>query len=483
MVPTPMSSDTLQASRRQRVAVAGASGFIGTALLPRLAEQQSVLALTRSPARAATPASIAGVSWRHCDLFSAPDIEAALAGVDAAVYLVHSLAPSSRLTQACPRDMDLVLADNFARAAAANGLKQIVFVSGVMPRSFRFSPLLWSRREVEMVLGSHGTPVTVLRASLVVGPGGTGPGLLLDLVRRLPVLALPPSARSLTRPIALADLVRAILHCLDHPESYIGPFDIGGAQALSYEQMLRDTARVLGLKRAFVHLPFMPSALASATARVVSGAPPQMVGAIVESLPQDTVMRDNALQRVIQPEAMGFADALAASIDPSTKRLKPNPRARIREADTSVMREQSLVRSIQRVLLPPGQDAAWVAGNYFRWLGECCWPLVRSRVDARRNVEVWTRILPVKLLVLSHQPTASTAERQIYAISGGLLAKLQSPGRPRFEFQTLLDGRYTMTAIHDYAPALPWYVYIVTQAVGHLLVMRRYQARLARLAR
>jgi hypothetical protein len=147
------------------------------------------------------------------------------------------------------------------------------------------------------------------------------------------------------------------------------------------------------------------------------------------------------------------------------------------------MREQSLVRSIQRVLLPPGQDAAWVAGNYFRWLGECCWPLVRSRVDARDNVEVWTRILPVKLLALTHEPTASTAERQIYAISGGLLARLQAPGRPRFEFQTLLGGRYTMTAIHDYAPALPWYVYIVTQAVGHILVMRRYQARLARLAR
>jgi uncharacterized protein YbjT (DUF2867 family) len=480
MAASPDAADT---KARRRVAVAGASGFIGSALLPELAARAQVLALTRSPARAATPAALAGLHWRHCDLFSAPDLAAALAGLDAAVYLVHSLAPSSRLTQARPRDMDLVLADNFARAAAANGLKQIVFVSGVMPRSFRFSPLLWSRREVEMVLGSHGTPVTALRASLVVGPGGTGPDLLLDLVRRLPVLALPPSARSLTRPIALADLVRAILHCLDRPEAYTGAFDIGGAEELSYAQMLRDTARVLGLKRALVRVPFLPNGLASVTARLVSGAPPQMVGAIVESLPQDTVMRDNPLQRVIQPDAMGFAEALAASIDPSTKRLKPNPRERIRDADTSVMREQSLVRSIQRVLLPPGQDAAWVAGNYFRWLGECCWPLVRSRVDARRNVEVWIRIPPVKLLALTHQAAASTAERQVYTISGGLLARLQSPGRPRFEFQTLLGGRYTMTAIHDYAPALPWYVYIVTQAVGHLLVMRRYQARLARLAR
>jgi hypothetical protein len=141
------------------------------------------------------------------------------------------------------------------------------------------------------------------------------------------------------------------------------------------------------------------------------------------------------------------------------------------------------VRSIQRVILPPGQNAAWVAGNYFRWLGECCWPLVRSRVGDDRHVEVWVRLVPLKLLTLTHQPAASTSERQVYAISGGLLARPSATGRPRFEFQTLLGGRYTMTAIHDYAPALPWYFYMLSQAVGHLLVMRRYQSRLARLAR
>jgi uncharacterized protein YbjT (DUF2867 family) len=474
---------TTPAQTRLRVAVAGASGFIGSALLPELAARHEVLALTRSPARAATPSALPGLAWRHCDLFSAPDLTAALAGIDAAVYLVHSLAPSSRLTQASPRDMDLVLADNFARAAAANGLQHIVFVSGVMPRSFRFSPLLWSRREVEMVLGSRGTPVTALRASLVVGPGGTGPRLLLDLVRRLPVLVLPAAARSRTRPIAVKDLVRAILHCLGQPVTYAGAFDIGGADELSYEQMLRDTARVLGLKRAFLRVPWLPTVLTSLTARLVSRAPAAMVGAIVESLPQDTEMQHNPLQQAIAPDALGFADALAASIDPATKRLKPNPREQVREQDNHLMREQSLVRSIQRVILPPGQDAAWVAGNYFRWLGECCWPLVRSQVDAGGNVEVWTRILPMRLLALTHQPAASTPQRQVYAISGGFLARLRSPGRPRFEFHTLLDGRYTMTAIHDYAPALPWYFYVITQAVGHILVMRRYQARLARLAR
>ncbi|NEV64585.1 NAD(P)H-binding protein [Thiorhodococcus minor] len=469
-------------TERPRVAIAGASGFVGTALLPHLAERFQVRALTRSPIRAASASGLASLDWRHCDLFRVSAVEHSLKGIDYAVYLVHSLAPSSRLTQASPRDMDLVLADNFARAAAANGVRQILFVSGVMPQSFRFSPLLWSRREVEMVLASQGTPVTALRPSLVLGPGGTGPNLLIDLVRRLPVLLLPPSSASRTRPIALPDLIRAILHCLGRPHDFTGAFDIGGREELSYEQMLRETAQVLGLRRLILRLPLLPTSLVSLTARLVSGAPPQMVGAIVESLPQDTLMRDNALQRVIAPDALSFAAALERCIDPVSGRPRPRPRDQLLEADQSLMRKEARVRSIQRVLLPPGQDATWVSGNYFRWLGSCCWPLIRSQVDGAGHVEVWIRLPRLKLLALRRLPDQSTPERQVYAICGGALARPGS-AQARFEFHTLLGARYTMTAIHDYAPALPWYLYIPTQALGHWLVMRRYQGRLARLAR
>jgi len=477
---TPLGS---QVARRPRVVIAGASGFIGTALCPRLAATYDVVALTRSPVRAETPDPTGLIRWQHCDLFRAEDVRKSLVGAEYAVYLVHSLAPTSRLTQATPRDMDLVLADNFAHAAMATGIRQIVFVSGVMPQSFRFSPLLWSRREVEMVLGSYGTPVTALRASLVLGPGGTGPQLLVDLVRRLPLLILPPSAGSTTRPIALADLVRAILHCLGRPEEFDGAFDIGGSAPLSYEQMLRDTAQALGLRRASVKVPFVPMRLASLTARIVSGAPAPMVGAIVESLPQDTVMRDNPVQQAIGPGAISFRAALDAAIDPARRRLLPNPRQRMRERDCELMRRLSLVRSIQRVLLPPGQDAAWVAGNYFRWLGGCCWPIVMTEVDDNGAVDVYLRLPRMRLLSLRLDGQQSTAQRQIYRVVGGKLARAGAAGDARFEFQTLLDGRYTMTAIHDYAPALPWYLYLPTQAFAHLRVMRWYQRRLARLAR
>jgi hypothetical protein len=147
------------------------------------------------------------------------------------------------------------------------------------------------------------------------------------------------------------------------------------------------------------------------------------------------------------------------------------------------MRRARLVRSIQRVILPPGQDAAWVAGNYFRWLGACCWPMVCTHIDEAGRCSVYTRFPRLHLLTLQWLAEESGPQRQVYAIVGGLLSRPDGPGRARFEFQTLLDDRYTMAAIHDFAPALPWYIYLWTQAVAHLLVMRRYQRRLARLAR
>jgi uncharacterized protein YbjT (DUF2867 family) len=465
-----------------RITVAGASGFIGTALCHELAGEHQVTALTRSRARAATPDPDPRITWRHCDLFSQPDVNQALEGCERAIYLIHSLAPSSRLTQATPRDMDLILADNFARAAAANGVQQIIFVSGLIPESFRISRLLWSRREVEMALGAHGVPVTVLRAGLVVGPGGSATRLMVELVRRMGVLILPPTARSVTRPIALRDLTRAIGYCLDHPGPCQGPLDIGGPEWLSYETMLRRTARVLGLRRLVIPLPWMPEHIAALGVRWITGAPAELVGPIMASLPRDTRIRSNPVQAHIDPDAIPFHQALEEAVDPERKRLRPSPRQPIRREVAAELRQASLVRSIQRILQPPGQDAAWVAGNYFRWLGSCCWPMVRTRIqeDGRIHVDlVWPGL---RLLTLHHAPQASGPERQVYYITGGILAR-PSPGQARFEFQSVLGGRYTLAAIHDYAPALPWSIYRWTQAVVHLLVMRRYQHKLARLAR
>lgn len=468
---------------RPRVIIAGASGFIGSAICHDLAQDHEVIALTRSPTRASAPEPNASIAWRHCDLFSSEDVHAALNGADYAIYLVHSMAPSARLTQARPEDMDLLLAEIFGRAAAAAGVKQILFLGAVIPGGFEISRLLWSRRETEMALGAHGVPVTALRADLIVGPGGSSLNMLVTLVRRLPLIPLPRSARSRTQPIALADVLRAVRLCLGRPETYTGHFDIGGPEDLSYVELVRQTAEVLGTHRPCFTIPFLPLRLGAWAVRLVTRAPGALVQPLIESLRQDTVVEDNPIQRVIGPQAIPFTQALSDALDPSDKSMRRSPRHALRLGDRRLMREQSVVRSIQRFVLPPGQHAAWVAGNYFRWLPRVGWPFLRCDFDALGSCTVQIRFPRIHLLTLTFKPELSSPDRSVYFVTDGLLLRRGSPLQGRFEFVEALGGRYVIAGIRDYPPALPWFVYNLTQAPVHLLVMRIYQRHLARLAR
>lgn len=172
-----------------KVAVAGASGFVGKALVEDMKDDCRMIALSRSIRESSDADS--SVEWRHCDLFSFRTVSKALQGVDCAIYLVHSMMPSAKLTQAGFEDLDLIAADNFARACRDAGVKQIVYLSGLMPEGETLSNHLKSRREVETALRAYGTPLTVLRAGLVVGPGGSSTSMLFQLVHRLPVMVCP----------------------------------------------------------------------------------------------------------------------------------------------------------------------------------------------------------------------------------------------------------------------------------------------------
>ena len=197
---------------KPRVVVAGASGFVGRVLVSRLAERYDVVALSRSPRQ-----STDGVRWVKADLFSLLDCEKAMAGADRVVYLVHSMQPSARLSQGRFADMDLILADNVARAA--KGAKQILYLGGLIPEGEHLSEHLRSRLEVERALAAHGTPVTTLRAGLVIGPGGSSFRILRRLVERLPVMLCPAWTESLTQPIDLDTLIEVLVASLEDQQS------------------------------------------------------------------------------------------------------------------------------------------------------------------------------------------------------------------------------------------------------------------------
>jgi len=467
------------------VAIAGATGFVGAALREVLVPRFQVIGLTRSPVRAEAQADDPDVSWRHCDLYSLLDVEQALEGVDFAIYLVHSMLPSARLVQASFEDLDVILADNFARAAEKNGVRQILYLGGLRPDDAdeETSAHLASRLEVEETLGARGVPLTALRAGVVVGPGGSSLRILLNLVRRLPVMLLPKWTRSKSQPIAVEDVERAVLECLGNEETFGRAYDIGGPEKLTYAEMIARAARALGKRRWLFPVPFLSPGLSRLWVSVVSGSPMALAGPLVESLKHSLTVRPNPVQEALLPEATSFDEALRRSIDDEGRPL-PNPRKALRPLEQRSLRRAKTVQSVQRMPLPRGRDAEWVAFEYMRWLPRFVWPLLQADVSDDGVVRFFLfGIRAWSLLELTYVPERSEADRQLFYITGGLLARgpgEQVEGSPgRFEFREVLGGGAMIAAIHDFRPALPWYVYEWTQALVHLWVMRGFRRHLS----
>ncbi len=468
------------AAARPTVAIAGATGFVGRALCTALAADYRVVALTRSPSWAAQQDPADPVEWRCCDLFSLLQVEQALRGADYAVYLVHSMLPSARLTQGTFADLDLILADNFARAASRAGVRQILYLGGLLPPDRSDLSLhLASRLEVETTLGSGTAALTALRAGLIVGAGGSSLRMLVNLVRRLPVMILPRWTRSRTQPIARDDVVRAVRYVLANPEAFGQTYDIGGPDVMTYKEMMQRTARVLGLRRVMLDVPAFSPRLSKLWVSVFSGASRALVDPLVESLRHDMVAADNPLQRRLAPEALGFEAALRKALD-DRGRLKRDPRQALRKKDGKAIRAARRVRSVQRLPLPPGYDAHEVARAYLRWLPRYVGPLIRVRVDEAGVARFFLRGMQRPLLALRYAPERSTPDRALFYITGGLLAEVEGQPDPpgRLEFREAPGQRFVLAAIHDFAPRLPWYVYNATQALAHLWVMRGFRRHL-----
>ncbi len=470
---------------RLTVAIAGASGFVGSALRRELPADYDLVGLTRSPARAARKDDGDPIRWMHCDLYSLREVEDGLGGADLAIYLVHSMLPSSRLTQGTFADLDLILADNFARAAKRDGVRQIVYLSGLLPDdTTNLSRHLRSRWEVERTLAGHGVPVTTLRTGLVVGRGGSSLRILVNLVRRLPAMLLPSWTESDTQPIALRDVVRAVRLVLGAPDRFEGVYDVAGPEVMTYREMLKQTAEVLGVERPTSRVPLVTPKLSTLWVSLTTQSPRALVGPLVASLRHDMVARDNPVQEVISHGALPFREALREAVAPSGKPF-PNARHTHRKQDDATIREEQLVRSVQRFRLPAGRSAEWAGREYMRWLDGFAGPLISVRVDETEGQYVarfHVRPLPRPVLELTHSPDRSTPDRALFYVTGGLLAGADAGHRARLEFREVLDGTTLLAAIHDFAPRLPWLLYRLTQAVAHLFVMAQFGRYLGKLA-
>ncbi|MGF1449222.1 MAG: NAD(P)H-binding protein [Opitutales bacterium] len=468
VVPQPPETDL------PVVAIAGASGFVGTSLRIGLRDQYRWRALTRSHAVASSFSQEDNTEWRECDLYSLPQVEHALRGARYGIYLVHSMLPSSRLMQASFADLDMLLADNFIRAAEAVGIEHVIYLGGLIPDDRTLSPHLASRLEVESVLRSRSVEVTVLRTGIIFGPGGSSMRMLINLVRRLPAMVLPTWTRSRTVSIDVRDVVRCFERTLGQTDLWGGTYDIAGHAPMTYREMILRTANFLkGTHPRVINFPFNWPQVSRLWVSLLSGVPTQLVGPLLESLRHDLVARPNALQAAIADEAIEFEQSLKHSVGPDGRPL-PNPRSRTQSRDRQLIRRARRVRSVQRMPLPKGWDAPMVADAYGYWLTKISLTVITVKRDTEGVIRFYLRLCNLKLLELTPTPFSRTGgRRRAFYISGGLLARdVDPPGR--FEFRVFPEGNCLIAAVHGFVPRLPWRLYSASQAVVHIAVMRAF---------
>ena len=462
----------VMAAKRPVVAIAGAKGFVGSNLIPRLRGELDVVALAREPRANATEAS-EGIEWRACDLFSTTSSRAALANVDVAVYLVHSMMPSSRLFQGNFHDTDLLLADNFAKACTHAGVKRIVYLGGLVPETGYVSPHLQSRLEVEGVLQSSGIPVTCLRAGMVVGPGGSSFEILRALVLRLPWMILPKWTRSAGQAVFIDDVVAVVKAAIVDDRFEGRTLDLVNGESLTYADLLLQTATALGKKRFMVPVPIASTGFSKRWVQLFSGASHELISPLIDSLqcdlPQLTPAHDVAAFiryptfASMLVETLRRAETSAAEVGP-----RPPPT------------QHTTVRSIQRLPPMPDDDSSFISNEYMRWLPGLFGAIIRvTRIPDTTRITFSLAFLPWPLLVLELIDQGADRTRDKFHIVGGILSKTTTSGW--FEFRQVAQKRYTLGAIHGFVPALPWLVYVLSQAPIHAWVMHRFGRHLMRL--
>lgn len=443
-----------------RILVAGASGYIGQALIPQLLKrfpEASITALSRSN----QDSDDARVTWRACDLFSLKSLEAAMPeSLDLAFYLVHSMGPTAQMDQGSFADYDLILADNFARILKKTGVKQLIYLGGLIPNTTHLSLHLQSRLEVEETFSEAQLPVTTFRAGLIIGDAGSSFQILSKLVSRLPVMLCPKWTQTLTTPVDLQTVIASLIDVSLNDETVGQVFDLAGCEPLTYVQMMRDTAQRMGKTRLFFAVPFFTPTLSRLWVSLITGSSRSLVYPLVASLEHPMVARHDHLFRPPAPGRtyLSLLSNLTLKVQPPRKKAAYEAR-------------RKTVRSVQRLPLPLGKDAEWVKDQYVTWLPRFLAPLIQVIVRDNR-VSFSLFISKEVMLDLFINRERSNPDRQLLYIKGGQLVSPDDKGR--LEFRVVLHRRFVLAAIHDFRPSLPWFLYRYTQALIHLWVMSSF---------
>jgi uncharacterized protein YbjT (DUF2867 family) len=291
------------------ILVFGATGAIGRRLVTALLERgHAVRALARAPERAGLPGEVELVRG---DVLTGEGLDAALAGVDCAYYLVHSMGRgSSAAGSFADRDRDA--ANRVGAAAAAAGLQRLIYLGGLEGDNAE-SEHLRSRREVAEILAGHVPGTVHARAAMVIGVDSASFQMLEALVRRLPAMICPRWVDTRTQPIAMDDVVAALTALADVPDPP-GDVQLGGAEVLTYLEMMERMARALGRRPpAVIRVPVLTPRLSSYWVTLITPVELGLVQPLVAGLSAEMVVTSSP-PAGINDAPMGFEQAVALAL-------------------------------------------------------------------------------------------------------------------------------------------------------------------------
>ena len=337
-----------------RIAIAGASGFLGRALVEALVSRHDdVIGLSRQRL------NLPGVEGHAVDVADEGTLRKVLTGCESGFYLVHSLGARNF------RAHDRRLAEGFGRAAAAAGVQRIVYLGGLGQDPA--SEHLASRQEVGTALGAGGVPVVELRAAVVLGAGSISFEMLRYLTERLPFMICPRWVHTRIQPIAVADIIKYLVSALNVDP---GVYEVGGSEVTTYREMIAAYATVRGLhRRPILDVPYLTPRLSSYWLDLVTPVDRRVSHTLVESLVADVVVGDRSrTEEVFGIEPIGLLDALSAALDDQARALDSDVLDRERG-----LRDGVYTMSVA-VVTPPGTSASAEAdfdgiGGSYGWYG------------------------------------------------------------------------------------------------------------------